>query len=97
MKKRTYIVKQNKRSDVWSVACEVTKVMFNTDREFDFADFNGWSNSDVFDISLTDRYWEVLIRIDEDSIKREEADYKFGIDDPDREVEIGLKEVYMIM
>jgi hypothetical protein len=39
----------------------------------------------------------VLIRIDEDSIKREEADYKFDIDDPDREVEIGLKEVYMIM
>ena len=51
----------------------------------------------IFDISLTDRYWEVLIRIDEGSIKHEEADYRFGIDDPDREVEIGLKEVYMIM
>lgn len=97
MKKRTYIVKQEKGSDVWSVACKVTKAMFNTDREFDFADFNGWSDENVFDISLTDRYWEVLIRIDEDSIKREEADYKFDIDDPDREVEIGLKEVYMIM
>ena len=97
MKKRTYIVKQEKGSDVWSVACEVTKAMFNTDREFDFADLNGWSDADVFDISLTDRYWEVLIRIDEDSIKCEEADYKFDIDDPDREVEIGLKEVYMIM
>ena len=97
MKKRTYIVKQEKGSDVWSVAYEVTKAMFNTDREFDFADRNGWSDADVFDISLTDRYWEVLIRIDEDSIKREEADYKFDIDDPDREVEIGLKEVYMIM
>lgn len=97
MKKRTYIVKQEKGSDVWSVACEVTKAMFNTNREFDFADLNGWSDVDVFDISLTDRYWEVLIRIDEDSIKREEADYKFDIDDPDREVEIGLKEVYMIM
>ena len=97
MKKRTYIVKQEKGSDVWSVACEVTKAMFNTGREFDFADVNGWSDWDVFDISLTDRYWEVLIRIDEDAIKREEADYKFDIDDPDREVEIGLKEVYMIM
>lgn len=96
MEKRTYIVKQEKGSDVWSVACDVTNAMFNTDREFDFADFNGWSDGDVFDISLTDRYWEVLIRIDEDSIKREEADYKFDIDDPDREVEIGLREVYMI-
>lgn len=96
MKKRTYIVKQEKGSDVWSVACEVTKAMFKSDRDFDFADHNGWSDN-VFDISLTDRYWEVLIRIDEDTIKLEETDYKFDIDDPDREVEIGLKEVYMIM
>ena len=69
--------------------------MFKSDRDFDFAGHNGWSDN-VFDISLTDRYWEVLIRIDEDTIKLEEADYKFDIDDPDREVEIGLKEVYMI-
>ena len=96
MKKRTYIVKQEKGSDVWSVACEVTKAMFKSDRDFDFADHNGWSDS-VFDISLTDRYWEVLIRIDEDTIKLEEADYKFAIDDPDRDVWVGLKEVYMIM
>ena len=93
---RTYIVKQENGSDVWSVACEVTEAMFKSDLDFDFADLNGWSDRGVFDISLTDRYWEVLIRIDEDSIKREEADYKFYIDDPDREVEIGLKEVYMI-
>ena len=97
MKKRTYIVKQEKGSNVLSVARKVTKAMFNTDREFDFADQNGWSDADVLDISLTDRYWEVLVRIDEDPIKLEEADYKFEIDDPDREVEIGLKEVYMIM
>lgn len=41
MEKRTYIVKQEKGSDVWSVACDVTNAMFNTDREFDFADLNG--------------------------------------------------------
>ena len=97
MKKRTYIVKQEKGSDVWSVACEVTKAMFNTDREFDFADLNGWSDADVFDISLTDRYWEVLIRINEDSIKREEADYKFTMSNSDEDLWASLKEVYMIM
>ena len=93
---RTYIVKQEKGSNIWDAAHTVAEAMFK-DPDIDFADRNGWSDADVFDISLTDRYWEVLIRIDEDSIKREEADYKFDIDDPDREVEIGLKEVYMIM
>lgn len=96
MKKRTYIVKQEKGSDVWSVACEVTKAMFNTDREFDFADLNGWSDAGVFDISLTDRYWEVTIKVDE-RITLEEADYKFYVDDISSVIEIGLKEVYMIM
>lgn len=95
MKKRTYIVKQEKGSDVWSVACDVTRAMFDTDREFDFADLNGWSDKDIYDTSLTDRYWEVFVSHDESLITPENADYKFEMCND--ELCVGLREVYMIM
>lgn len=92
---RTYIVKQEKGSNIWDAAHKVAEVMFK-DPDIDFADKNGWSDADVFDISLTDRYWEVTIKVDE-RITLEEADYKFYVDDISSVIEIGLKEVYMIM
>lgn len=95
MKKRTYIVKQEKGSNVWDAAYTVAETMFKKP-DVDFADKNGWSDAGVFDISLTDRYWEVTIKVDE-RITLEEADYKFYVDDISSVIEIGLKEVYMIM
>ena len=64
---RTYIVKQGKGSNIWDAAHKVAEVMFK-DPDIDFADRNGWSDADIFDISLTDRYWEV--RVTRDRITR---------------------------
>ena len=94
MEKRTYIVKQEKGSSIWDVAYKVAEIMFK-DPDVDFASRNGWSDADIFDESLTDRYWEV--RVTRDGIKREEADYKFSMSPTDEDLEVSLKEVYMIM
>lgn len=90
---RTYIVKQEKGSNIWDAAYTVAEAMFK-DPDVDFADRNGWSDADIFDISLTDRYWEV--RVTRDRITREEADYKFTMSNKDEDLWASLKEVYMI-
>ena len=94
MEKRTYIVKQEKGSDIMSAAYKVAELVFKNP-EVDFADRNGWSDEDVFDISLTDRYWEVCVT--RDNITREEADYKFTMSPDDESIQASFKEVYMIM
>ena len=91
---RTYIVKQEKGSNIWDAAYTVAETMFKKP-DIDFADRNGWSDADIFDISLTDRYWEV--RVTRDRITREEADYKFTMSNSDEDLWASLKEVYMIM
>lgn len=91
---RTYIVKQGKGSNIWDAAYTVAETMFK-DPDINFADRNGWSDADIFDMSLTDRYWEV--RITRDRITREEADYKFTMSNSDEDLWASLKEVYMIM
>ena len=91
---RTYIVKQEKGSNIWDAAYKVAEVMFK-DPDIDFADRNGWSDADIFDISLTDRYWEV--RVTRERSRREEADYKFTMSNSDEDLWASLKEVYMIM
>lgn len=95
MEKRTYIVKQEKGSNLWDVADMVAGIMF-TNPEIDFADRNGWGKENEDEISLTDRYWEVIVKVDE-PITLKEADVKFEIENGSSIVEIGLKEVYMIM
>lgn len=57
---RTYIVKQEKGSNIWDAAYKVAEVMFK-DPDIDFADRNRWSDADIFDISFTDRYLEVHV------------------------------------
>lgn len=91
---RTYIVKQGKGSNIWDAAHTVAEAMFK-DPDIDFADRNGWSDADIFDISLIDRYWEV--RVTRDRITRKEADYKFTMSNSDEDLWASLKEVYMIM
>lgn len=93
---RTYIVKQEKGSDIMSAAYKVAEVLFKNP-EVDFADRNGWSDEDVFDVSLTDRYWEVFVSNDVSLITRKNADYKFIMSPDDESLQAGLKEVYMIM
>lgn len=95
MKKRTYIVKQDKGCDIASVAYIVTDMLYNNSNEIDVDPV--LSDEDVYEVSLTDRYWEVRIATDRTKscpITRENADCIFEIDD---DYVIGLKEVYMIM
>lgn len=94
MKKRTYIVKQEKGSDMYSVACQVAECLYKAVPELDFSDRNGWSDKDIYDVSLTDRYWEVFVSHDESLITPENADYKFVMWND--ELWVGLREVYMI-
>lgn len=91
---RTYIVKQEKGSDIMSAAYKIADLFFKQ-VEIEFADRNGWSDRDVFEVSLIDRYWEV--RVTRDIITREEADYKFTMSPDDEALWVSLKEVYMIM
>ena len=95
MKKRTYIVKQEKGSDIASVAYKVTDMLYNNSNEIDVDPV--LSNEDEYEVSLTDRYWEVRITTDRTKscpITHENSDYMFSIGDT---YIIGVKEVYMIM
>lgn len=95
MEKRIYIAKQEKGNDIASVAYQVTDMFFKNSNEIDVDP--GWSADDVYDVSLTDRYWEVRITTDNTKtcpITHENSDYMFEIGDT---YIIGLKEVYMIM
>lgn len=95
MEKRIYIAKQEKGNDIASVAYEVTDMFYKDPNKIDvdpvlYAD-------DVYDVSLTDRYWEVRITTDRTKscpITHENSDYMFFIG---KDYIIGLKEVYMIM
>ena len=95
MKKRTYIVKQEKGNDIASVVYKVTDMLYKEPNKIDVDPVS--SDEDEYEVSLTDRYWEVRITTDRTKscpITRENADCIFEIDD---DYVIGLKEVYMIM
>ena len=94
MEKRIYIAKQEKGNDIASVAYQVTDMFYKNSNEIDVDP--GWSADDVYDVSLTDRYWEVRITTNTKTcpMTRENADCIFEIAD---DYVIGLKEVYMIM
>ena len=94
MKKRTYIVKQEKGNDIASVAYKVTDMLYKEPNKIDVDPV--LSGEDEYEVSLTDRYWEVRITTNTKTcpITRENADCIFEIGD---DYVIGLKEVYMIM
>ena len=94
MKKRTYIVKQEKGNDIASVAYKVTDMLYKEPNKIDVDPV--LSDEDEYEVSLTDRYWEVCITTNTKTcpITRENADCIFEIGD---DYVIGLKEVYMIM
>ena len=94
MKKRTYIVKQEKGNDIASVAYKVTDMLYKEPNKIDVDPV--LSDEDEYEVSLTDRYWEVRITTNTKTcpITRENADCIFEIGD---DYVIGLKEVYMIM
>lgn len=94
MKKRTYIAKQEKGNDIASVVYQVTDMLYKEPNKIDVDPV--LCDEDVYEVSLTDRYWEVRITTNTMTcpITRENADCIFEIDD---DYVIGLKEVYMIM
>ena len=94
MKKRTYIVKQEKGNDIASVAYKVTDMLYKEPNKIDVDPV--LSDEDEYEVSLTDRYWEVRITTNTKTcpITRENADCIFEIGD---DYVIGLKEVYIIM
>lgn len=59
MKKRTYIVKQEKGNDIASVAYKVTDMLYKNSNEIDVDPV--LPNEDEYEVSLTDRYWEVRL------------------------------------
>lgn len=94
MEKRIYIAKQEKGNDIASVVYQVTDMLYKEPNKIDVDPV--LSDEDVYEVSLTDRYWEVRITTNTKTcpITRENADCIFEIDD---DYVIGLKEVYMIM
>lgn len=92
MEKRIYIAKQEKGNDIASVAYQVIDMLYKEPNKIDVYPVL----SDVYEVSLTDRYWEVRITTNTKTcpITRENADCIFEIDDY---YVIGLKEVYKIM